>query len=359
MRRLCLILIPLLAMSAVVVMTACDQPYGPDAVIYDPEIVDDTPVDTSMFRPTTPQAEKLLDATWLVMGICGLIFLVVEGILIASIIIFRRRAGTNDQTPPQAYGSNPIELAWTVLPLLIVFVLFVVTVRTIDEVQADHTPPENALEVTTVGHRWWWEFQYPQYGVTTANELHIPLTRGGQPAPTWMRLESADVIHSFWVPRLAGKTDVIPNRVNTLWFEPMQEGIYLGQCAEYCGTQHANMLIRVVVEDETSFLQWVAEQKKNAVEDATVAAGRDLFLSTACINCHRVTGTVANGTYAPDLTHLMSRATLASGAIDNTPANLRQWIKSPDSIKPGCDMPDMHLTTDELDLIVAYLLSLK
>jgi len=194
--------------------------------------------------------------------------------------------------------------------------------------------------------------------VVAANELHVPVSDPKNPTPTFLTLLSADTDHSFWVPRLNGKTDLIPNKVNHTWIDPQNTGLYLGQCAQYCGTQHGKMLLRVYVESRQQFDQWIQAQSRPAVADPTVAEGRKVFETTACINCHAVAGTVANGRFGPDLTHLMSRDTLASGAVTNTPENLRLWIQNPDTFKPGCLMPAMTLTDHELDLVTAYLLTL-
>ena len=211
------------------------------------------------------------------------------------------------------YGSNQVELAWTVIPVLIVLALFLATSRVIAGVQSP-IRPEGALEVTLIGHQFWWEVRYPGANVVTANELHVPASEPGHPTPTFLELLSADVVHSFWVPRLAGKTDLIPNRVNHTWFDPGEPGLYLGQCAQYCGTQHGKMLLRVYVQPREEFDQWLREQRQPARVSAQVTSGRQIFETTACINCHTVSGTVASGRFGPDLTHLMSRATIASGA---------------------------------------------
>ncbi|MDG2095002.1 MAG: cytochrome c oxidase subunit II [Phycisphaerales bacterium] len=316
----------------------------------------------TMFAPRSRPAQQILDITWLVIGIVGALGVIVMAMIVFSIIRYSHKQGDenrDEDEPPQIYGSNPIELAWTVLPILIVFVLFMVSARGIFEIEKE-TPPEGSLEVTVVGHRWWWEFDYPEYGFVTANELHIPIGDDGAEIPTFLSLQSADVIHSFWVPQLAGKTDVVPNRdKNHLWLQPNMAGKYVGQCAEYCGGAHANMLITVIVEPESEFKKWVAEQQKPAVEDSKVAKGRHVFERTACINCHTIRGTVANGTFAPDLTHFMSRTVIGAGAAPNEPKYLRQWIHDPQTIKPGCDMPAMKLTNEEIELVCAYLETLK
>ncbi len=248
-----------------------------------------------------------------------------------------------------------------------------------------------------MGHQFWWEFRYPRYNVVTANELHVPVSSKERPEPTFMKLTSADVIHSFWVPQLAGKTDLLPNRVNEMWIDPQTPGLYVGQCAQFCGSEHAKMLLRVYVDTPEQFKQWIANQQRTQAELAAPAgseaasapgnagvvrasvssvqqnptaehgesqeisarAGRYVFEHQACINCHTVAGTVATGRYGPDLTHLMSRDTIASGAAPNTREDLIRWIGDPNQIKPGSLMPAMHLGDRQNEQIAAYMLSLK
>ena len=313
---------------------------------------------TSIFRPESKPAHTISGYTVLVLAICAAIFVIVAALLTYIIIRFRRRQGDENSEPPQVYGSNQIELAWTVLPIIIVFVLTLVTARTIADVQ-NASPPANALQVVVVGHQWWWEIRYPDYGIVTANELHVPASDDSESRPTFLKLESADVAHSFWVPQLAGKTDVIPNRENRMWIEPTKPGTYLGNCAEYCGTQHARMLLRVIVHPRDEFEKWVTAQKAAAVSEPQVKAGQTLFFATSCVNCHTINGTTANGKFGPDLTHLMSRDTIGSGAAPNNPEKLRDWVRDPQGLKEGCYMPDMQLTDEELNQLVAYLLTLR
>jgi cytochrome c oxidase subunit II len=256
------------------------------------------------------------------------------------------------------YGSNQIELAWTIIPILIVVVLFLATARVIHAVQ-DAPKPATAIEVTAIGHQFWWEFRYPGLGVVTANELHIPVSDPARPKPTFLKLLSADTDHSFWIPQLAGKTDLIPNRINEMWMDPFRPGIFLGQCAQYCGTQHAKMLLRVSVDSAEDFDAWVRAQRQPPIQDEKASAGRRVFETTACINCHAIRGTAANGSFGPDLTHLMSRVTIASGAAENTTENLRLWIQNPDAIKPGSLMPAMKLGDADLDALVRYMETLR
>jgi cytochrome c oxidase subunit 2 len=311
-----------------------------------------------VFAPVSTPAYAIDTLAWFAIGICAAIALIVGGLLVYAIIRFRARPGDDGREPPQVYGSNPMELAWTAVPVIIIFVLILTTARTIYTVQAA-IPPPGALKLRVIGHQWWWEVRYPDLNIVTANEIHVPVTDRGDSTPTYLDLESADVAHSFWVPRLAGKTDLIPNRKNTMWIAPHQTGTYLGQCAEFCGTEHALMLLRVVVQSRADWERWVAAQQKPAAESPSASRGRQIFESTACVNCHTVRGTVANGRFGPDLTHLMSRETLAAGAAMNTPQFLHIWIKDPDQIKPGVLMPAMDLSTGNIDDVTSYLESLR
>jgi cytochrome c oxidase subunit 2 len=312
---------------------------------------------TSVFRPATPGAESIRGLFLLVLAIAALILVIVEGALIYCVIRFRARR-TPESEPPQIYGSGPIELAWTVGPLLIVFVLFLVVFRALMEIRPDGIP-SNALQVTVVGHQWWWAYRYPAFGVVTANELHVPVSDPNHPRPVYLSLRSADVIHSYWVPRLGGKTDLIPGRTNHTTFTIEQPDVYLGRCSEYCGRQHANMMIRVIAEPEDAFRRWAAHQAEPAVNDESAQAEREAFLRLACVNCHAVRGTSAAGTVGPDLTHLMTRDTLAAGVLANTPENLAAWIRDPQAIKPGCKMPNLKLDDRAVSAITTYLQTLK
>src|SRR6202046_508403 len=312
----------------------------------------------SIFDPRSTPTKWIGHLSYFVLSITGLIFAVVFVLLAYAVVKFRKRPGDDGREPPQVYGSTQIELAWTVIAVLIVVVLFLATARVIHSIQ-DAPKPENALEVVAVGHQFWWEFRYPQLSVVTANELHIPVSEVAHPTPTFLTLLSADTDHSFWIPQLAGKTDLIPNRVNQTWMDPQQPGLYLGQCAQYCGTQHAKMLLRVSVDSPEDFDTWVRAQNQPANQDEKEIAGRKVFESTSCVNCHAGGGTNGTGRFGPDLTHLMSRRTIAAGAAENTPENLRLWIQNPDAIKPGSLMPSMKLSDTELDAVVRYLETLR
>jgi len=315
---------------------------------------------TNIFAPAATPAHAIFHLSLLVLGITSCIFLVVSGLLLYALIRFRNRASaTSDpQEPAQIYGSNQIELSWTVIPVLIVVMLFLATARII--FSTENAPkPSDALDITVIGHQFWWEYRYPKLGVVTANELHIPTGDAAHPIPSYLTMSSADTDHSFWVPRLAGKMDLIPNKINTMWIDPLEPGLFLGQCGQYCGTQHAKMLIRVYADRPAQFAAWVAHQIQPAAQDPAAAEGQAVFLRNACISCHTVAGTTAAGRFGPDLTHVGGRDTIASGSVPNTAANLRAFVDNPAHFKPGALMPEMHLNAHDLDAVAAYLTTLK
>ena len=312
----------------------------------------------SILDPRSTPADAIHHLSLLVFGITILVFLVVFTLLIYVIVRFRDRDADSRCEPAQVYGSTQIELAWTVIPILIVVVLFLATARVIHAIQ-DVPKPAEALEVIAIGHQFWWEVQYSGYGFVTANELHIPVSYPTSSRPTFLKLLSADTDHSFWVPQLAGKTDLIPNRENEMWMDPHHTGIFLGQCAQFCGTQHAKMLLHVSVDSPEEFEVWIREQMQSANQSSEEAKGKRVFETTACVNCHTVAGTGAAGRFGPDLTHLMSRRTIAAGAANNTAESLKLWIQNPDAIKPGSLMPAMKLSDRDLDDLVRYLGTLR
>jgi cytochrome c oxidase subunit II len=313
---------------------------------------------TNIFAPVSTPAQSIFGLSLFVLSVTAAIFVIVFTLLLYCVVKFRRRTDDDGREPPQVFGSNQVELAWTVIPILITVVLFMATARVIASIQ--RVPqPENAIRVIAIGHQFWWEYRYPDLNVVTANELHVPVSDPAHPTPTFITLLSADTDHSFWVPRLAGKTDLIPNHPNSMWMDPQETGLYLGQCAQYCGTQHAKMLLRVYADSRQDFNRWIEAQSQPALTTSVVSEGQRIFERTACINCHAVSGTVADGRFGPDLTHLMSRDTIASGAAPNTPENLRLWIQNPDAIKHGSKMPAMGLSDHELDAVTAYLATLR
>ncbi len=313
---------------------------------------------TNIFAPISTPADTIFGLSMFVLAVTGAIFLVVFSLLVYAAVKFRLRPGDDSREPAQIYGSAQVELAWTVIPVLIVVVLFLAAARVIASIQ-NAVPPQGAIHVTVIGHQYWWEYRYPDLKVVTANELHVPVSDPAHPTPTFLTLLSADTDHSFWVPRLAGKTDLIPNHPNHMWIDPHQTGLYLGQCSQYCGVQHAMMLLRVYVDTRADFDKWVAQQSQTAAVNEAASEGRRIFEATACVNCHTVAGTVAQGRFGPDLTHLMSRDTIASGATRNMHEKLRAWIRDPNVLKPGCLMPAMGLSDPQIDAVTSYMETLR
>jgi cytochrome c oxidase subunit II len=284
----------------------------------------------------------------------ALIFLIVIVAFFLAVFVFSTRAG--EAAPPKHASSDlALEVAWTVGPALVLLMISIPTVRTIFRSQPA-VSPAGALEIRVVAHQWWWEFDYPD-GLKTANEMHIPV---GQPIR--LHLESADIIHSFWVPQLGGKRDVVPGQINELTFIANVPGMYPGQCAEFCGLSHANMRFRTFVETPTDFAMWEKAQLGAPVQpadsDQLASDGAKIFATSPCTACHTVEG-VSKGYLGPNLTHIGSRTTIAAGVLKNDPANLAKWITDPQEIKPGANMPALLLPGPKLDALVAYLESLK
>jgi cytochrome c oxidase subunit 2 len=313
----------------------------------------------SIFAPIGAPAELIHQTAVLVLLICLGIFLVVGGLLFYAVLRYRQKPTDDDSTePPQVYGSTAIELAWTVPPILIVVVLALATARTVGEIQNPKFAGD-PLQVRIVGHRFWWEVQYPKYNVVTANEIHVPVSYLSAPRPVEMTLASADVVHGFWVPELNGKEWLVPDRESKWWIQPTSLGTYLGNCTVLCGLQHANMLIRVVVESPEDFDAWVARQQKPPIANPSTDEGRQAFGTNSCGSCHTIEGTSSNGIFGPNLTHFMTRKTLGSGVAPNDDANLKTWLRDPQELKPGCLMPDMKLDPIQVDKIMAYLKTLN
>jgi cytochrome c oxidase subunit 2 len=302
-------------------------------------------------------SEKITNLYGIVFAIAVVVFILVEGALVFVLIRYRRRRGQEGQLPTQLHGNTPLEISWTIIPTLILAVLAIPTISTIRELDA---APADALQIHVIGHQWWWEFRYPDSGVVTADELHIPVGR-----PVKVTLNSADVIHSFWVPNLAGKTDVVPNHNNTMWFEAKEPRTYSGQCAEFCALSHAKMKFTVVAESQSDFDAWLrAESAPAATPTGLAAQGQQTFFGLPCIGCHTINGPTVNGlqaigTVGPNLTHFAARERFAGAWLENTPANLRLWLQNPPAIKPGSKMPNYNLTDEQITQLIAYLESLK
>lgn len=306
----------------------------------------------STLAPRGPAAAEIATLSWVMFGLAAVVFAVVMGLLLYALFRSRREARA---TYPSTPGLDRTFIIWggIVVPLIILIVLFIFTIRTMAALAAPERANEVVVEV--VGHQFWWEIHYPNQGFTTANEIHLPV---GQPIE--LRLTSADVIHSFWVPELHGKRDLLPHRVNSFWLQADEAGVFYGACAEFCGIQHAKMAL-VVVEPEEQFAAWLEQQAQPAAAPTETLAqqGQQVFLSSSCIQCHTIRGTNATGTLGPDLTHLASRLTLAAGIVENNSGNLGGWIIDPHSIKPGNLMPPTNLSGPELQALLAYLQSLE
>lgn len=311
------------------------------------------PFPQSTLDPVSDFATKIdqlfMSIFWWAVGV----FVVVEGLLVYAVFRFRDRGG--DERPEQVHGNIPLEIGWTLVPAVILVIIAVPTIQTIWEVD---NPPEDAdaLQVEVVGHQWWWEFNYPELGVTTANEMHVPVGRTVQ-----LTLRSADVIHSFWIPRVGGKRDVNPGETTGLWFTVDSAGRYLGQCAEFCGRAHALMGMSLVARDSADFRAWVENQRAPADTPTTdlERAGKEAFVNSACLSCHTIRGTIAQGKIGPDLTHVASRERIAAGILPNDSAGMARWLEHFARIKPGNKMQAPELSERTIRELVAYLESLE
>ena len=298
--------------------------------------------------PQSPQARAIYDLGIVATIVFVLIFVVVTGGIVYAIFRFRGREGEPD--PDQFAGSERVEIIWTAIPFLIVVFLFVLTLRGMN--RAD-PPPAPSPDLVVTGHQFWWEAQYPASGAVTANEIHIPIG-----TPLSVRLDSKDVLHEFWVPELARKMTTVPGQPNHIWLQADKPGVYIGTCSEFCGVQHAWMRILVVAEEPSKFEEWQRAQLQlgQAATSDAATKGLALFQTSSCMNCHAIRGvTGADARVAPDLTHVASRRQLGAGILENTPTNMRRWLKNPQHIKPGALMPDFNLTDQQLDELGTYL----
>lgn len=280
------------------------------------------------------------------------IFVLVQGLLIVAALRFRARPGAPDPKP--VHGNTVLEIAWTIAPAIVLALVAVPTVLTIYKTQGPR--PDGSLLVKVVGHQWWWEFQYPELGITTASEMVVPVGR-----TTYVQIETADVVHSFWFPAMGGKRDAVPNRTNIVFFKPDSLGEYPGQCAELCGDQHANMKMKLFVRTPEEFDAWAAHQKSDpAMPDSGTLAfeGRKMYAESGCIACHKITG-ISEGVIGPNLNHVGSRTTIAGSMMPMTDEHLARWISEPDQVKPGTAMLNLGLAPEQVQAITAYLRSLK
>jgi cytochrome c oxidase subunit 2 len=305
----------------------------------------------SVFHYESPQAGAISDLFILVLIVCLIILMIVTAMVVSSLIRFRHKPGEPDPQP--SHGNWKLETVWTVIPFIILIWLLTLTARGMK--QSD--PPANQKsDILVTSHQWWWEAKYLNSGVTTANEIHIPV------GVKWLlTLESADVIHDFWVPRLAPKMDIVPGHPNHLWLEADKPGSYLGTCSEFCGAQHAQMHFLVIAQSAADFEAWEKQQQKPSIPLLTESAqkGFRIFQQMTCVNCHTVNGTAAKGQAAPDLTHFAGRQTLGAVLLANTPENLSRWLKNPQDIKPAILMPNLKLTDAQVGDLTAYLETLQ
>jgi len=309
----------------------------------------------SSLNPRSPQARDVANLSWLMFAIAGIVTLVVTGLLVAA--IRRGRQALSDQVELNQQDSKTISLVLLGGALAPALVLIVVMSLSIAIENANAAIPKDALTVQVIGHQWWWEVRYPDQGVVTANEIHIP---AGQPVV--FKVTTADVIHSFWVPELHGKIDLIPGQTNTFTIQTDSPGTYRGQCAEFCGTQHAHMGFFVMADDPAQFQSWLEQQSQPAADPPSGSIekeGQQAFLGSSCVYCHTIAGTNAYGTIGPDLTHLASRQSIGSALLPNNPGNLAGWVVNAQAVKPGNHMPPMDLSSDQIEAILAYLATLK
>ena len=306
----------------------------------------------SPFSPHSPQSQIIATLFGSYLYLAAAIFLIVATLVVYSLVRYRAREGASE--PRQTFGSRPLETAWTLIPLVTVAVLFIVTVRAMARIDA----PENAdrpPDLVVTGHQWWWEARYAN-GAVAAGEIHIPEGRR-----LLVRVESADVIHDFWVPRLARKMDAVPGRAGYIWLEADRPGSYAGTCSEFCGMQHAGMHFVVIAESEPNFSAWLAHQAAPArvASGGLPAEGARIFIERKCGDCHAISGSSANGTSGPPLTHVASQEFLGSDTSKNSPQNLALWLTRPQSMKPGNRMPDQRLSPGDVRALAAYMGSLQ
>ncbi|MFN7140139.1 MAG: cytochrome c oxidase subunit II [Limisphaerales bacterium] len=312
----------------------------------------------STLHPAGPQAQRLDELWWLFFWVCTVVFILVIGVLWLAM---RRSPAGEDKTSAPTDVNRRMTWVITGSILATAVILFVFLIAS---VMADRDlaslQSADPVEISVTGHRWWWDVRYespePSRMVRTANEIHIPVGR-----PVRIKLTSLDVIHSFWVPNLHGKKDLTPGREAELWLQADREGVFEGQCAEYCGLQHARMRFLVIAQTPEKFEEWLEHQRQSgrAPQTESEKRGQEVFLSNTCVLCHAVRGTPAMATVAPDLTHIGSRRTLGANIIPNTRGHLGGWIVDPQQIKPGNLMPPNSIDSEDLHALLDYLMSLK
>lgn len=307
----------------------------------------------SAVNPAGPQSANIYSLWHVYLWICIVVWVLVMAFLIAGLT---RRRRNRPQTPESNLRKGVV--AATVITIGVLFFMLVASIQTGNALSTRSF--RNPLSIEIIGHQWWWEVHYqfsqPNQEVVTANEIHIPVGRA-----VIVKTTSHDVIHSVWIPNLDGKIDAIPEHVNTVWLRADKPGTYRGQCAEFCGMQHAHMAMLVFAEPEAKFQKWLDDQRSAATAGASpvVARGRQVFEHAPCVLCHTIRGTSAAGTTGPDLTHLASRTTLAAGTMPNTPGNLAGWITDSQRVKPGNNMPPINVPSEDLQPLLSFLESLR
>lgn len=300
------------------------------------------------FATVTTQGLQITNLFWLELAISAVLLALVVGWLVAALVRFRARPGEATE-PPQTHGNRNLELIWTIAPILILAVVFILVVQTMRSVEA---APAGGQLVRVTGHQWWWEYELPDQQVVTANELHVPVG-----TPLLLNLQSVDVIHSFHVPQFGWMRDAVPGKTNLMPITVVAPGAFDGACNQYCGLQHAWMRIIVRAEPQDQFTAWIQQQRQSVVPSG--ARGERVFSQNTCINCHTIRGLGVGGSVGPDLTHLGSRSTLGTGVIGNTPDTLRRWIRDAGAIKPGVLMPPFaKLSDQDIGALADYLESL-
>ncbi len=313
----------------------------------------------STLHPTSDFGSEIDGLFRVIFWWAVVVFVVVEVSLFYIIFRFRERPGSPE--PRRIHGSTLLEVVWTLVPATILVFIAVPTIQTIINVSG--RVPDDALVVDVIGHQWWWEYRYPDFDITTANEVHVPQGRTVQ-----FRMTSMDVIHSFWVPRIGGKRDVVPGRTTYIAFTPDSTGTFYGQCAEFCGVSHANMGLRLMVDSPSDFDDWVRREQRPPPPpeslDSEALRGLEAFTAVrdpgnhSCLACHVVEG-VTFGVLGPNLTHVGGRTTIAGGTLPMTAEGMAEWLRDPLRVKPGSLMPDIDLTEEEISALVAYLSILR
>ncbi len=314
--------------------------------------IENAPLDS--LSPEGPYARTIDALFWRTFWIAVVIFVIVQGALLLAVIIYREKPDTPE--PKQIHGNVKLELLWTIIPVLILASIAVPTVRTIFDLAKE---PEDAMKIEVVGHQWWFEYKYPDHGITTANILVIP-----EKTPIRLEMWSNDVMHNFWVPKLNGKRYLVPGQLTYLNLLADKPDEYWAQCGEYCGLSHSKMRARVISLSEDEFNEWVENEKKSAEkpEEGTLAAkGEQVYLNAGCTQCHIINGVwdVQGDRVAPNLTHVASRHVLGGASFNNNPDDLAQWLSNPAAVKPGTFMPNLELTEEEILALIEYLGSLK